>query len=294
MSNSKLNDEAGNFYDEIHAEAVHLAGGLKDLPQRAMVYHRIFATSGGNFSFALIAAHGALWAHWYLVAARCAAFVLAILDVFSPLTRKQKCAAFDAYVDSLQDINRRVMIETYTAFHFTRRYGRHPLIRAIIPEALLDQIIGCHHLADTGVVMTTAQMRRSYEDFFRWEQVRVVGPAVEEAMAQFNWPLMRTLCLRPWVWFSYFRFGRSLNFRDFSSAEERVEKGLAAFDLGAGKGWDRIERNLLKSPFMPHGFAEGPVACFEDLRKKRRLGSLSQGLITTTACRPEIGLIQQP
>ena len=46
-------------------EAERLAGGLRDLAQRATVYHHLFRASGGNHIFPLIAAHGALWAGGY-------------------------------------------------------------------------------------------------------------------------------------------------------------------------------------------------------------------------------------
>ena len=62
---------------------------------------------------------------------------------------------------------------------------------------------------------------------------------------------MNGLSRRPWVWFSYFRVGRALIFRDFADKEERVAKGLSAFDWAATKGWDVIERNGLNNPFLP-------------------------------------------
>ncbi len=263
MTRAVPHDDAEGFYREIHAEAAHLAGDPSDLPRRAVVYHHLYRASGGNFAFALIAAHGALWAHWYLVVARIAAWILSAFDISSPYTPAEKLAAYDAYVDALADINRRVMIETYTAFHLTRRYGRHPAVRRVMPDALLDQMMACHEAANRGRQMPQAHKRALYEAFFRWEQHRVVGPAVEAALAGFHWKLMRNLCLRPWVWFSYFRVGRSLNFRDFSSVDERVAKGLKAFDFGARRGWAGMELALLASPFMPQGFAEDPDGCFE-------------------------------
>ncbi len=266
MTHTVPHSEVEDLYRDTHVEAVHLAGDVGDLPRRAAVYHHLYRASGGNFTFALIAAHGALWAHWYLAAARLAARVLAVLDVVSPLTLKQKRDAYDAYIGALREINASVMTEAYTVFQFTRRHGRHPLIREIMPDRLLDQLIACHDAAKAGVPLTVAQQRWLYEDFFRWEQDRVAGPAVDAALAEFNWALMRNLCLRPWVWFSYFRIGRSLNFRNFSNVEERVQKGLAAFDLGARRGWRRIERNLIASPFMPRGFSDDPEGCFEALR----------------------------
>ncbi len=266
MARTVLQDQAEAFYREMHAEAVHLAGGIADLPRRAAVYHHIYRASGGNFAFALIAAHGALWAHWYLVAARVAAWILSALDISSSYTPAEKLAAYDAYVRELEDVNRRVMIETYTIFHFTRRYGRHPDARRIMPAALLDLMIACHEAADGSGQFPQAQKRALYDAFFRWEQHRVVGPAVDAALSRFDWKLMRNLCLRPWVWFSYFRFGRSLNFRDFSSSNERIEKGLKAFDFGARQGWSGMEHALVTNRFMPRGFADDPDTYFEMLK----------------------------
>ena len=82
--------DAEGFYREIHAEAVHLAGGVRDLPRRAVVYHHLYRASGGNFAFALIAAHGALWAYWCLAAARVAAWILSAFDLTSPFTPAQR------------------------------------------------------------------------------------------------------------------------------------------------------------------------------------------------------------
>ncbi len=52
-------------YERWHDEAERLAGGLHDLAQRSTVYHHLFAASGRNHVFPLIAAHGALWARGY-------------------------------------------------------------------------------------------------------------------------------------------------------------------------------------------------------------------------------------
>lgn len=52
-------------YQELRTEAEKLAGGLQDLSKRATIYRQIFLASGGNHTFPLIAAHGALWAGGY-------------------------------------------------------------------------------------------------------------------------------------------------------------------------------------------------------------------------------------
>lgn len=51
---------------------------------------------------------------------------------------------------------------------------------------------------------------------------------------------MKGLCQRPWVWFSYFKAARSLNFRNFTDQAERVEKGLIAHDRAVEVGYERL------------------------------------------------------
>jgi hypothetical protein len=58
----------------------------------------------------------------------------------------------------------------------------------------------------------------------------------------FEWPFMKGLCERPWVWFSYFKAAQSLHFRNFTDQAERVEKGMIAHDRAQEYGVDRLAR----------------------------------------------------
>lgn len=249
----------------IRADAARLGGELDDMARRSVVYHHLYVTMGCNFIFPLIAAHGALWARWYLVAARMAATVFAVIDIIGPGGFREKMARYQDYVDAFKAINRKVMIETYVVCHVFRLYGAHPDICDNMPESLQAGLVQCDKKAPRGEVMSHHDQRQVYEDFFRWEQVNVVGPAVDAAIAEFNWPLMEWFCMRPWVWFSYFRLGKALRFKDFKSADERTHKGLIAFDWGARHGWDKIEANLVGNPFFPKNFAFDANEYFEDL-----------------------------
>jgi hypothetical protein len=253
---------ADAVYQAIHADAVRLGGRLDDMTQRAVVYHHLFAISGGNFIFPLIAAHGALWARWYLIAAASAAHVLSVVDVTTRQSRADKMRAYNAFVAALKAVNRDVMVETYTIFHFSRLYGRHPILERLVSEPLLSDLLRCQDLVRSGGVMPPQQQRTFYENFFRWEQQRVVGPVVDQAFARFEWPLMKQLCMRPWIWFSYFRVGRSLVFKNFADAEERVGKGMAAYDWAASKGWPAIAANLTRNPLFPKTFSIDPSIYF--------------------------------
>ena len=237
-------------HDQIHTQATLLAGPPDGLCKRAVQYHHIYRASGGIFCFALIAAHGAVWAQWYLKIARIGAIILALLDRRAPGNYPTRMAHFDAYTGALKDINRRVMIKAYTILHFAKDGMDDSALVDDLPSEIVIEIRRLLARQMSGHPATSAEKRVLYEAFFRWEQDNAVGPSVEAAMAAFDWPLMRGLCLRPWVWFSYFRAGRSLNFKDFTSAEERVEKGLAAFDMAALRGWDKVDRSLRLNPFV--------------------------------------------
>ena len=244
------NRSAQKRHDEIHAQATLLAGPPRNLCKRAVQYHHIYRASHGIFCFALIAAHGAVWAQWYLKVAWLGALVLAAFDRRAPGNFRTRMAHFDAYTGALKDINRRVMIKAYTVFHFAKDGMADNAMTDDLPGEIVTEIRQLLAKQMSGGIVKEAEKRTLYEAFFRWEQDNAVGPSVEAAMAAFDWPLMRNLCLRPWVWFSYFRAGRSLNFRDFTCAEERVEKGLAAFDFANHRGWNKVDRSLRLNPFV--------------------------------------------
>jgi len=251
-------------YAAITVDAEKLGGGLNAMTQRAVVYHHLYVSSGENFIFPLIAAHGALWARWYLFLAKYAAIVLAIIDISGRRSFGIKMSLYADYVNRFKAINRTVMQETYKVLHIARLYGAHPIVTKDMPERLRDNLNICHQYAIHGTAMPLQQQRDFYEDFFRWEQNNVVAPAVEEAIESFDWPLMKWFCMRPWVWFSYFRIGRSLVFKNFSDAEERTQKGLAAFDWAIHKGWKNIEKNLTRNPFFPKNFSFDANHYFKD------------------------------
>jgi hypothetical protein len=248
---------------ELHAtireDADVLAAGADDLGQRSLVYHQVYRDSGMLFHFPLVASHGALWATWYLFAAWLAANVFAVVDFTCRLSRRERMATYTGYIRAIKEINRQVMIEAYTSLYLYKCFGERACAELKFSERLAVQFRERFGAGASGFVRTGDGDRDFYETFFRWEQQKVVGPAVDQALAAFEWPLMKALSRRPWVWFSYFRIGRALIFRDFADKEERVAKGLAAFDWAAAKGWDMIERNCRRNPFLPRRLKSAPA-----------------------------------
>ena len=233
-----MSDTRERRYRAIRDDAERCAGPKSSMRTRARGYLDLYHASNGACRFALVAAHGALWASWYLVCAKLAAMVFAVTDPTSPLPRRERYRQFAAYVDTLKDINKLVMVETYVLVHTLRELGPAYAIEQGIPADIAQD----YHAAMAAPEADPAPLRDLYHRHFLWEQERVVSTTLDDAFAIFDWTLMRNMCQRPWVWFSYFSIGRSMNFRCFTDQEERVEKGMIAYDRAVETGIDRLAR----------------------------------------------------
>ena len=206
---------------------------------RARGYLDLHHASHGVCRFALVAAHGALWASWYLICAKLAAMVFAVVDPTTKLDRRTRYAQFSAYVLLLKEINHLVMVETYVLVHTIQQLGVDAAIEAGIPADIAHD----YAAAMQTKTITPELTRDLYHRHFLWEQERVVSAKLDEGFARFTWPFMRNLCQRPWVWFAYFGPGKSLNFKNFTDQAERVEKGLVSYDRAVAYGVDRLAKH---------------------------------------------------
>ncbi len=254
-------------FDSVHQEAAQLAGGLTDLTQRATVYHHVFQHSGGNHAFPLIAAHGALWARGYFPRCLQLGQILSYQFAFSPSLRSAHLESLDRFADAIRDINRRVCVDTYTNYHFTARFGHHPEASALVSPQLLPALNQIHAAREAGRQLRPDEMRSVFEAHFLYEQQHVVGPTIEAAMADFDWPLVKFFALRPIVRFAYFPARHHLFFRDFSQREERVRHGLEAFEMAQEAGWSTVAETLRNYQALPEPFFANPVQHFAQLRQ---------------------------
>jgi len=260
-------DHLPSEYVSLHRDAERLAGHLADLAQRATVYHHLFEHSGRNHIFPLIAAHGALWAGGYfqfgMKLGLCCSWQYAI----SAGKRQQRLKQLAEFADAFRGINRRVCVDTYTSYHFTRRFGDHPEAERFVPPALLASLNRCHAAQRNGRELSTGERREVFQAFFLNEQETVVGPGIERATAAFDWSLMKFLALRPMIRFAYFRDRRPLLFCNFANKQERIEKGLCAFDLAAQAGWDHVESSLRHYKILPAAFFASSKQHFAAVRQ---------------------------
>lgn len=252
-------------YERLRANGFELAGGLGDLQRRACVYHHLYADSGQRNVFPLIAAHGALWASGYFKQGMLAGRLLSLPYLFWPARRRAMLAALDDFADQFRAINRRVCAESYALYHYTRDLGATDFIVGMIGAEFAALLCQCHTARRLDQPFGAKQRAALFAAFFHWEQENIVAPAVLAAYAGFHWAAIKRLALRPRVRFAYFGAGYSLPFADFSSQQERTQRGLQAYQRAEAVGLAQVEQSLARYRLMPAAFHANPQAYFRTL-----------------------------
>ncbi len=260
-------DELRVSYQELRLEAERLAGRNRDLAQRATVYHHIYHHSRGNHLFPLIAAHGALWAGGYFAFGIELGRWLAWLSPFSAAAREHKRRLLEEFADAFRNVNRLVCIETYATYHFTELHGDHPNACNLIPAPLLTQLKRVHRARTSAVPLEAPEKREVFKTFFLNEQATVVGPKINAAGREFQWPLMRYLALMPHVRFAYMH-GLGLQFWNFCDESQRVKNGMRACDIALDVGLQYVEQTLETYRVLPPNFVASSPRHFQIVREQ--------------------------
>lgn len=259
-------EELQDAQHQLQQEALLLAGGLSDLPQRATTYHHVYRDSDGNHVFPLIAAHGALWAKGYFQFGMLLGRLLALQYGFDSQRRAAQLTALQQFADAFREINRLVCVDTYVNYHLVKRYDETSALTEVIPVELLAALGRVHHARQRGIALTDLEKRAVFRAHFLYEQEHIVGPRVEQAMQQFAWPVLQAIAIRPWIRFAYFRPWQFFWFRDFTNRDERIRNGLRAFDFAAAAGWTQVEANLRHYELLPQQFFSDSREHFGRLR----------------------------
>jgi hypothetical protein len=255
-------------YDEFKAEATLLAGGLLDIPRRALVLHNLYLDSGRNHKFSLIAAHGALWASGYFEAGGSLGRLIARRYFYDRDEKSYRLGLLRQFAEDFRTVNRQVCIDSYANYHFVKRHGREPGADELIEPSLLDALNRVHDARARGKVLPPDESRQVFEQSFRCEQEVTVAPGVQAAVRSFECRIMQFLCLRPLVRFAYFPPFRYLWFRNFADKDERIDRGLRAFELAAKAGWPGVERSLRYYGVVPNRLLDEPERCLAEVREE--------------------------
>jgi len=135
-----------------------------------------------------------------------------------------------------------------------------------VPTELLAELNQLHAVIRSGRSFSDDERRRLFGAHFLHEQQHVVGPALEAAVAKFDWPLVKSMALKPRVRFAYFPDRAELQFRNFADREERIENGFAAFELGRQVGWKTVEATVGLYSVLPAEFFLDPAEYFGKMR----------------------------
>jgi len=110
-------------YDEIREEAVRLAGGPGDMPQRVALLHSIFVDSGGNHAFPEVALHGALWAYGFYERRGAVSRMISYRYFYDREERARRAYMLFEFSNGFKQANRSVFVDSYTNYFFTKRFG---------------------------------------------------------------------------------------------------------------------------------------------------------------------------
>ncbi|MFK7817326.1 MAG: hypothetical protein AB8G99_01295 [Planctomycetaceae bacterium] len=264
MTDSKLQHE----YDRLKAEGEVLAGDLLDIPRRVAILTHMYLDSGRNHAFSQVAAHGALWGLAYFEAGGSLGRLTAKRYFYSRKEKAYRLGILREFAEGFRRVNRQVCIDTYANYEFTKQFGETAGADEIIPTELLDALNRVHHARASGQELLAEEKKEMFERSFRSEQEVTVAPGVEKAIAGFQCPIMRSLCMHPLVRFSYFPRLRYFFFKNFGSTEERIEKGLHAYDIAVRTGWDTVFDSMEYYGQMPRHFFADPEQFFQDLKQE--------------------------
>ena len=255
-------------YEEIQAEATLLAGGLLDIPQRAAVLNHIYLDSGRNHTFPQIAVHGALWAYNFFEVGGRVGRLIGRRYFYSSKERAFRLGLLQSFAEDFRKINRLVCIDTYTNYHFSKRLGREPGADQLVHPDLLAALNQVHECREAGDSLSEDEKRNVFRQAFRWEQELTVAPGVKEAIESFDCRFMRALCMKPIVRFAFFPWYRFLWFRNFYDTDERIRKGLQAYDYARAMGWDHVVDSNRSYGLLSEAALANPLEHFRSLKQR--------------------------
>lgn len=245
-------------YSQLKSEATRMAGDLKEIPRRALLLHDMYCDSGENHVFPLIAAHGALWAwSFFEVGGRLGRWI-AYRYFYNRKERAYRLGLLEHFAEGFREVNRSVCIDTYANYQFTKRYGREAAAGEVIRPELVQALGQVHRAREAGNSLTADVKRTVFETSFEWEQELTVAPGVKKAVESFDCRIMRALCTKPFVRFSYFPRFTFFWFRNFADKSERIARGQQAYRLGEQAGWDNVRQAMKVYGLLPEEFFAAP------------------------------------
>jgi hypothetical protein len=241
-------------YALLRAEATRLAGAPGDIARRVALHHHVYLDSGGNHTFPLVALHGALWAAGFFETTGRLGQALRVRYFYDGRERAHRMAMLDGFANGFKAVNRQVFIDTYTNYFYTRRYGGHRSAAGILHPDLFAALVAMHEKTRAGAPLSPEQKRELFSLSLQFEQEVTVAPGIQAETEKFDCPILRFLCLRPVVRFSYFPVGTYLMFRSFADKAERIDKAMRSYRFAERAGWPKVEAAMRAYQVLPDSY----------------------------------------
>jgi hypothetical protein len=255
-----LPDHPGDGYAALRAEAVRLAGEPADILRRVKVHYAIYQDSAGNHAFPLVALHGALWAAGFFETSGRLGDALRVRYFYDRAERNYRMSMLAGFAEGFKRVNREVLIDTFTNYCYTKRYGQHPAAGGLLHPDLFAALNAMHVATRGGAALPDAQKRDLFQQALEHEQEVTVAPGVQSEVDKFNCPILRFLCLRPIVHLAYFPRQTFFFFRNFADKDERIAKAMRSYDLASRAGWTAVEAAMHSSKLVLGRQSEEPSA----------------------------------
>jgi hypothetical protein len=253
-------------YERIHEDAIRLAGGPGDIPQRVAILHSIFVDSGGNHAFPEVALHGALWAHAFYERRGAVSRLITYRYFYDREERARRAYMLYGFSEGFKQANRSVFVDTYSNYHFSRQFGE--AAGEVLSPELLDALNRVHHARRAGRKLSLADRGEVFKTALLFEQERTVGPKVREEVSKFDCPVLTKLVLRPLVRFAYFPRTTMMLFHDFGDTDERIEKAIRSYELAERAGWPTVAEAIRYQGVLPERCFDDPLDYADELRSE--------------------------
>ena len=175
-------------YQEIRDIATELAGDIDDVPRRASLLRGIYLETGGRHRFPLLGAHGVLWGH----------------VKFQVAERFIRSRNANSFMDGIRDVGRRIFIDVYTHYKFSKEYGMHPEASVFVRPELLSVLNQMHESVKTSKPCSPEVLRELFKQSLLWEQEMTVTSGVFEEFEKIGNAAFRSIAKKPIVNFAFF------------------------------------------------------------------------------------------
>jgi hypothetical protein len=261
----QLPDHPHAGYTFIRGEATRFAGAPGDIAQRVMFHHSVYLDAKGNHAFPLVALHGALWAAGFFETTGRLGQALRARYFYSSRERESRMRMLGGFAEGFKKVNRQVFIDTYTNYFYTKYYGAHPAARGVIHPDLFAALTTMHEATHAGLALSSDQKHHVFSQALLYEQEVTVAPGIQAEVAKFDCRVLKFLCLRPLVHFSYFPRGTYLFFKNFADKNERISKAIRSYELAAQTGWKAVEGAMRSYGVLPSSYWSDPARYLKQL-----------------------------